>query len=1098
MHNPGRPWRQASLLVLLLSLLGLGTGCGSGGASDGDATFALTVSPAQLELAAGDVATLTAALTVDGVAIDGARYEWRVAPGGLVTLDGGGGPTQTVTATTAGTAVVTVSAGGETTEVVVQVTGDPPPVLVGLQVDPPSLTLPLGTAGAITATALYSDGDAVDVTDDVVWASSDGSVATVAAGDVTPLAAGAATLTATLVDFSDSCDLTVSAAQLVQIAIAPGAATLPLGTSTTLVATGTYDDASVVDLSELVTWTSSDESVATVVVGKVTAVAVGGATITAALGAVAGEAEVTVTDATLTSVEVTPPSPTAPVGRDVAFAATGLYSDATVVDITDAVTWTSAVTAVASIDAAGVATCHLPGSTEIAAEAADGTRDTAILTCTAAELEALVIAPATLTLAAGRTSQLSVEGTYSDGQHVDLTGVVLWTSSDDGVAQVSNAGTPGELSALAPGAVNITASLGGVADVAEVTVTDAVLVALTIAPDTASAPIGLGQAFTVVGTYSDGSSPDLTTQVTWASSDVGIASISNAAGSEGQTLGLALGVVTVTATLDGITDDASLTVTDATLQSIALTPSSATLPVGATLGFTAEGLFSGGAHLDVSTTAVWAVTPAGVADVSNAAGSEGLVTAQAVGTVTVTATQAGVVGQATVTVTPQPPALLAMRPTAGATGVRPTTAVAFRFSEAMAAATLTAQTSDGACSGSLQLSADDFATCVGFTTAAPAASAGDTTFTLTPAAPLAILGQYRLRATTAAQSAAAVALATDVAQATPFRVRTDGPCADGLVISQIFGAGGNAGAAYDADYVELHNPTAASIALGGTAIQYAPATSATWFARALPSVAIPAGGYYLIRMSSIGAEGAPLSADHVVAPTIAMSGSSAKVALTPTTATLAGLCPIDDVIDLVGYGAMASCADGDLATGSLDVSTAALRRGDGCADSGVDVDDFELAAPAPRGLGTPALVCACSANETDAVAELAYCNLQFPSTLTVAAGELSDLVYGRIYQAGVTEPAGASSRLTMALGYGALGSDPRSGGWAWTSAAYNVQVGNDDEYQARILAPGAGTYAYATRATRDGVNWTYCDLDGAGANPALDFATTQLGAMTVN
>ncbi len=1095
MHPPRR------LLFILLALVGLAWplgACGGTGATDGDAEFALVVAPADTALAVGDAATLSAALTVDGTPVDGARYEWSVAPAGVVALGAATGPAVQVTGLAAGSATVTVVAGGQTATAAVVVTGDTTPTLVGVQVDPPNLTLPLATAGAVTATAIYSDGGSVDVTATATWTTSDDGVATIAGGDVTPVGPGIATLTATFETFTDTCELTVSMAVLLQIDVEPAALTLPAGTGATLAAIGTYDDSSTVDLTGAVTWTSSDESVATVAAGDVAALTVGGATITATLDAISGEATLTVSDATLDSLEVTPPTPSAPVGRDVEFAATGLYSDGASVDLTGAVTWTSSDEMVATVGVDGVATCLLAGTTDIIATAPDAVTDTATLTCSSAVLETLVIAPATLTVAAGRTAPFTVDGTYSDGQHVDLTTVVLWASDDEGVAQVSNADpTQGLLTALVAGSVNISASLDGVSDVAEVTVSDAELVGLLITPSTTSVPAGLGQAFTVLGTFTDSSEQDLTAQATWGSSDSNVASISNAPGSQGQALGLTLGEVTITATLDGIDDEATLTVTNATLLSIAVSPTSTTLPIGSTQAFTAEGTFSDASVLDVTTTVAWSVEPPAVASVSNAGGTQGLLTALALGDATITATQDGQTGSADVTVTPVPPALLAMRPAAGATGVRPSTSVEFRFSEAMALGTMTAQTSDGACTGSLQLSADDFASCVGFVNATPDASAGDTTFTLRPATGLPVLGHYRLRATTAAQSAAAIALVADAAQASPFRVRSDGPCADGLVISQIYGAGGNAGAPFDADFVELHNPTAASISLGGTAIQYAAAASVTWNARALPSVAIPAGGYFLIRMD-IGAEGTPIVPDHVVAPTIAMSGTSAKVALTPTTTALDGLCPYFDVIDLVGYGAMASCADGDLATSTLGTATAALRKGNGCADSGVDLNDFDVAAPAPRGLGDPAQVCACAANETNTIAELAYCNLQFPSTLVVNAGELTPTVYGRVYDAGVTEAAGSSALLSMAMGFGASGSDPRSSAWSWTPATYNVQVGNDDEYQASMIAPGAGSFAYTSRVTRDGVNWTYCDLDGAGDGAGLDFATTQLGTMSVN
>jgi hypothetical protein len=141
-----------------------------------------------------------------------------------------------------------------------------------------------------------------------------------------------------------------------------------------------------------------------------------------------------------------------------------------------------------------------------------------------------------------------------------------------------------------------------------------------------------------------------------------------------------------------------------------------------------------------------------------------------------------------------------------------------------------------------------------------------------------------------------------------------------------------------------------------------------------------------------------------------------------------------------------------------------------------------------------------SVNETDDPKEADYCTLQHPATLTMSSSTASDLVYGRIYEGGLTEvTSGPSSSIRAELGYGPLSSDPtQSNDWRWFSATFNLEYGNDDEYQSvfRISTPGDYLYSYRF-SLDDGSNWTVCDLDGAGSNGGFDFSTAQLGRLTV-
>jgi hypothetical protein len=338
-------------------------------------------------------------------------------------------------------------------------------------------------------------------------------------------------------------------------------------------------------------------------------------------------------------------------------------------------------------------------------------------------------------------------------------------------------------------------------------------------------------------------------------------------------------------------------------------------------------------------------------------------------------------------------------------------------------------------------------------------------------------------------------MGADTTQPIGFQIATDGACASTIVISAVYGAGGNSGATYNADFVELHNAGANAETIGGWSVQYAAATSATWTAVALPQASIPAGGYYLIQMSPKGAVGIDLPQVDTAA-TVSLSATAGKIALVASSTALAGTCPLATTLDFVGYGTTANCFEGTAPAPAPSTAAKADVRAGACTDGNESSTDFTAAAVVPHSSATPAAVCSCVANETDKVAELDYCDLQFPATLALAPNA-SAAVYGRVYEQGLTEAAGANAAITMQLGIGAANANPETDAYAWQATTFNVQVGNNDEYQATLVAPAtASTYRYTMRATRDGTNWTYCDLDGAGANAGLAFDPAQQGVLT--
>jgi hypothetical protein len=231
-----------------------------------------------------------------------------------------------------------------------------------------------------------------------------------------------------------------------------------------------------------------------------------------------------------------------------------------------------------------------------------------------------------------------------------------------------------------------------------------------------------------------------------------------------------------------------------------------------------------------------------------------------------------------------------------------------------------------------------------------------------------------------------------------------------------------------------------------------------------------------------------------------MAGANGKVALTNTVTALSGACPTGAaIVDFVGYGA-ANCSEGTGSpTAALSVTTAGLRKNTGCADDGNNATDFIVGTPNPRN-STAAnnLICACTLNESNVTGEADFCNLQHPPTTSAATGTSVEFIYGRIFENGVTQGTDGDPTVRAEVGYGPASANPQNqSGWVWTPATFNIQAGNDDEYRVQITAPASGSWRYTSRFSLDGINWTYCDLDGAGSNPDLGFDLTQLGVLTV-
>lgn len=545
--------------------------------------------------------------------------------------------------------------------------------LTSLSITPADPSLAQNTGMQFTATGIYEDNTTKDLTDSVTWSTSDPSVVTVAnisnalmasssassttkSGHAYAKGVGKTTVQASTGDTSGTTTVTVTPATLLSLAITPANPSIAKGTNQQLTAVGTFSDNTTQDLTSTVIWTSSGASIASITSsGLASALAAGSTTITASSGTVSGSMTLIVTPAVLVSLSVTPVNPSIAKGTSQQFIATGIFSDNSTQNLTEAVLWSVSDGSVAEISNTsgmqGLTTATAVGSVAISASSG-GIMGSTTLTVTPATLLSISLTPNSPSIAKGTKQQFTATGSYTDGTTQNLTTVVAWSSSDTTVATISNAaGSYGLATSAATGNAKITAASGSVSGSATLTVTAAALVSVNVTPANPSIAKGTKQQFTATGTYTDSSTQNLTGAATWSSSNTSAATISNAAGSNGLATSVAAGTTTITAMSGNISGSATLTVTPAVLTALAVSPANTSISVNANQQFTVTGTYSDSTTQNLTATATWSSSNTTVAQISNAAGSQGLATGIAAGTTMITAISGGFSGTATLSVT---------------------------------------------------------------------------------------------------------------------------------------------------------------------------------------------------------------------------------------------------------------------------------------------------------------------------------------------------------------------------------------------------------------------------------------------------------------
>lgn len=528
------------------------------------------------------------------------------------------------------------------------------PYLVSIQVSPATASVAAGLTQQFTAQGTFSNGATRDLTTLVTWSSSTLYVASIASsGLATTFSQGTSTITASFTQPSGTVTgtdtLAVGAPALVSVVVSNssviatdshslGSVKMAVGTSLQFFAYGIYTDGGERDITSSVTWSSNQVKVATFnsagQPGRAFGMTPGTTTITATdpTTNISQSATLNVTSATVIGIVVWPTNQTFAPFTKLNFSAVGEFSDGSKQDVTLDVTWNSTNTAVATISnvtPVGVATGVAAGSTTIQAALGGATGATS-LTVSSASLVSIALARSTSGLAIGSTLFVHAIGTFSDGTVQPINTAATWSvsPSDGSIATVNQ----GLVTGVGIGTATVKVQIGTVSTDATLTVENVSSIAVT--PATATIAQETATPFDAVATLTDGTKQDITSSVTWVSTTPATATISDVYGSGGWANGIAAGTDRIGAVLSGQIALVQLTVSSATLSSIAIMPAlPQNIALGTTQQYKAVGTFSDSTTQDLSYQVTWSSSDPPVAIINGT----GLATATGVGSTMVKA-----------------------------------------------------------------------------------------------------------------------------------------------------------------------------------------------------------------------------------------------------------------------------------------------------------------------------------------------------------------------------------------------------------------------------------------------------------------------------
>lgn len=527
--------------------------------------------------------------------------EWSISNDSVATVANG-----EITGLQSGSAVITAKYGG--LSVTVQVNVD-----IAKRIDPDtaSFSLKTGEERQIKLMAKFNDGTVQDVAPYAEWSTSNAQVADVLKGMITAYGSGEAEITASYGTATAKIKVAVEMAK--RITLSETDVFIQEGETKAITVKATFEDGTAEDVTADTKWTSSDDSVAYAVNGKIFGYSVGQAVITAEYGSRTATVTVDVGVPRQLKASASSVSLRKNATREIGISA--VYSDGTTADVTDKVDWESSNESVAYAEGGKIYTLA-SGSAVLTARYGNKSTTVQVSVDTARKLN---ISDTSLMMRSGDTKDLTLTVTYTDGTKADVTDEAAWSVDDSSIVGVHK----GAITAKSSGQATVTATYGSETVTATVSV-DAAKNLVLDETDLFLSKSG-SKAVTLKAHYADGTSETITDKAVWTSSSESVAYVS-----KGTVTAVAPGQATITAAYGGKT--ASLIVDVAVARKLQLSHSTVSLRKGATQNVTLKATYADGTTEDVTSSVEWSSS-----DESITYAAKGTVYAYKAGEATITA-----------------------------------------------------------------------------------------------------------------------------------------------------------------------------------------------------------------------------------------------------------------------------------------------------------------------------------------------------------------------------------------------------------------------------------------------------------------------------
>ena len=520
----------------------------------------------------------------------------------------------------------------------------------------PAETLTLaGLQNRFQATAVFIDGSQQDITEFASWSSANPAIATIASDAIsTALSKGKTDIVASFNGASGTAVLLVSESRAQALILQPSAPVLAMGTSQAMQALLLLEDKTQINVTEQVDWTIANPSIATIDdsvsnKGFVQSQSPGISTINVSLSfastSLNASTSITVTDASVTGLVLTPTNLALAKGGSGQFQLSAHFSDGSSADVTADAIWLSEDTSIASIgytgSLAGLVSAIATGSTRIQASFA-GSEIIGDIVVSDAQITFIQITPSIINVAKGSSKYLTAKAFYTDGSSIDITAASSWVAINPALVHVETGNAQAGLTTgVAKGLTQVSINYLGFTSKIPIHVSAAIISDIQITPQNTSIANGLSLNYHASAIYSDGTVVDITLDAAWASDNVAIVSIISGGADSGLAMTHTSGLSKISATFDGISRLTDIDVNNASITKVSIEPINIATAVGLNTQYSAFAEFSNGQRIDISRQAVWTSSDTLIASIVPTGTQAGLATGLSPGMSTINAAFAG-------------------------------------------------------------------------------------------------------------------------------------------------------------------------------------------------------------------------------------------------------------------------------------------------------------------------------------------------------------------------------------------------------------------------------------------------------------------------